>query len=335
MVVRRRPRPGLCHGIVRPDGYGRWVEHTPQDPREVEWLFEHDRGTETIDTLLGKIDKYTRLMTEYPRIGLPVLGSSGHSRGVVVVCTEVDESVASIGGADDPPHRPGGVVPGCPQTVGVGSGHDHVSAPGAGCAAVEAPVKVGLPDGVGHLDEPIHQRLPPTGWPCRTPAVIGHRRPNAARYECHRRFRLGDRAGQGRQHSQRQGQRHSRGRASGCGAVPCGRRCTTLRRSRRWPRSSPRCARTRWCSSTPRRDVAPAVRRVYRCPGRALCRLCRADRCPRTRRTRCGRAGVVARDGAGGSDAGRAGVVGRFRRPEHRARRGRARGSAGANLVCG
>lgn len=62
-----------CHGIVRPDGFGRWVEHTPHGPAEVEWLYEHDRGTEKIDTLIGELDKYARLMTEHPRIDYPVL----------------------------------------------------------------------------------------------------------------------------------------------------------------------------------------------------------------------------------------------------------------------
>jgi hypothetical protein len=62
-----------CHGIVRPDGFGRWVEHTPHGPQEVEWLYEHDRGTEKIDTLIGKLDKYARLRTEHPRIDYPVL----------------------------------------------------------------------------------------------------------------------------------------------------------------------------------------------------------------------------------------------------------------------
>jgi hypothetical protein len=68
----RRTAPE-CFGIVQPDGYGRWVEHTPDGLRELRFLYEHDRGTEQIATLLGKLDRYTRLMTERPGIDLPVL----------------------------------------------------------------------------------------------------------------------------------------------------------------------------------------------------------------------------------------------------------------------
>jgi protein involved in plasmid replication-relaxation len=65
---------GECFGIVRPDGYGRWVEDTATGRRREVWfLFEYDRGTEKLDTLLGKIDKYARLMTEHPETDLPVL----------------------------------------------------------------------------------------------------------------------------------------------------------------------------------------------------------------------------------------------------------------------
>lgn len=51
-----------CEGIVRPDGYGEWVAHThpapSTAPRVVGFFYEHDRGTENLQTLLGKLDRY-------------------------------------------------------------------------------------------------------------------------------------------------------------------------------------------------------------------------------------------------------------------------------------
>lgn len=64
-------------GLVRPDGYGEWTEHTSDsdpapdgaDGRAVgvaRFFLEHDTGTETIGTLLGKIGKYGALATARP-----------------------------------------------------------------------------------------------------------------------------------------------------------------------------------------------------------------------------------------------------------------------------
>jgi hypothetical protein len=44
-------------GLLRPDGYGEWTEHGDT----LGFFAEHDRGTETVGTLLGKIDKYAEL----------------------------------------------------------------------------------------------------------------------------------------------------------------------------------------------------------------------------------------------------------------------------------
>lgn len=43
--------------IVRPDGYGRWRDHN----REVDFLLEYDRGTETLARLVDKLDGYADL----------------------------------------------------------------------------------------------------------------------------------------------------------------------------------------------------------------------------------------------------------------------------------
>jgi hypothetical protein len=65
-----------CYGIIRPDGYGHWIEPTPHHQhsrREVRFFYEHDRGTEPLTTILAKIDKYAALTAAHPRITLPVL----------------------------------------------------------------------------------------------------------------------------------------------------------------------------------------------------------------------------------------------------------------------
>ncbi len=50
-----------CHTrwgrIVRPDGYGRWRDHG----REVDFFFEYDLGTETLDRLGAKLSSYRDL----------------------------------------------------------------------------------------------------------------------------------------------------------------------------------------------------------------------------------------------------------------------------------
>jgi hypothetical protein len=45
-----------CDRIVHPDGYGVWTDTTA--PATVGFFVEHDTGTETLDTLLAKIDRY-------------------------------------------------------------------------------------------------------------------------------------------------------------------------------------------------------------------------------------------------------------------------------------
>ncbi|MBB6379687.1 hypothetical protein BKA01_006962 [Pseudonocardia eucalypti] len=61
-----------CMGVLRPDGYGRWTEPTRDGQCEVQFLYEHDRGTEPLDTLLAKLDKY-RILAERHQVNLPVL----------------------------------------------------------------------------------------------------------------------------------------------------------------------------------------------------------------------------------------------------------------------
>lgn len=46
-----------CAGIVRPDAYGEYTDHD----RTLAFFFEYDTGTETLDTLVEKIGKYTEL----------------------------------------------------------------------------------------------------------------------------------------------------------------------------------------------------------------------------------------------------------------------------------
>jgi hypothetical protein len=61
--------PHLCSwhwgDWLRPDGYGIWHQpaphHTHNGVIEVDFLVEIDRGTETLDRLLGKITSYTQL----------------------------------------------------------------------------------------------------------------------------------------------------------------------------------------------------------------------------------------------------------------------------------
>lgn len=56
-----------CGGIVRPDGYGEYT-----DPHgTIGFFYEHDTGTETLDTLTDKITKYAELARA--GIGKPVL----------------------------------------------------------------------------------------------------------------------------------------------------------------------------------------------------------------------------------------------------------------------
>jgi hypothetical protein len=56
-----------CAGIVRPDGYGDYTD--PQG--EIGFFYEHDTGTETLDTLTEKITKYSTLARA--GVGNPVL----------------------------------------------------------------------------------------------------------------------------------------------------------------------------------------------------------------------------------------------------------------------
>jgi hypothetical protein len=62
-----------CEGIVRPDSYGEWVtrpHRAPSStapsgaPRVVGFFYEHDRGSESLQTLLGKLDRYAALARE-------------------------------------------------------------------------------------------------------------------------------------------------------------------------------------------------------------------------------------------------------------------------------
>ncbi|GAA5168954.1 hypothetical protein GCM10023321_63770 [Pseudonocardia eucalypti] len=51
-----------CGHLLRPDGYLEWAHHQPNaKPAIVGCFYEHDRGTEVLDTLLDKIDAYARL----------------------------------------------------------------------------------------------------------------------------------------------------------------------------------------------------------------------------------------------------------------------------------
>lgn len=61
-----------CVGIVRPDGIGQWIEHTPDATRTVGFLYEHDTGSEPLRVLLDKISKYCEL------------GAAGNVRPVLV-----------------------------------------------------------------------------------------------------------------------------------------------------------------------------------------------------------------------------------------------------------
>lgn len=61
-----------CYGMVRPDSYAEWAEHTHLSPRVVGFFYEHDRATETLQTVLGKLDRYATLIREQ-RIRRPVL----------------------------------------------------------------------------------------------------------------------------------------------------------------------------------------------------------------------------------------------------------------------
>jgi hypothetical protein len=63
---------GECGGIVRPDGYGEWTQHPHTHPDTgqhghagapvvVKFFYEHDTGTETLNTMLAKLDRYEQL----------------------------------------------------------------------------------------------------------------------------------------------------------------------------------------------------------------------------------------------------------------------------------
>lgn len=46
-----------CAGIVRPDAYGKYTDHD----HTLSFFYEHDTGTETIETLVEKVGKYAEL----------------------------------------------------------------------------------------------------------------------------------------------------------------------------------------------------------------------------------------------------------------------------------
>lgn len=52
-----------CGHLIRPDGYLEWACHATSSstPAKVGCFYEHDRGTEVLETLLGKIDAYARV----------------------------------------------------------------------------------------------------------------------------------------------------------------------------------------------------------------------------------------------------------------------------------
>lgn len=50
-----------CIGLVRPDGYGEWAEHTATGTRRLGFFYEYDTGSERLSTLVGKIDRYAQL----------------------------------------------------------------------------------------------------------------------------------------------------------------------------------------------------------------------------------------------------------------------------------
>lgn len=55
-----------AHGDhVRPDAYGAWTRHSP-DHRTVTFLLEHDTGTEPLDRLTAKLDRYRELLHQLP-----------------------------------------------------------------------------------------------------------------------------------------------------------------------------------------------------------------------------------------------------------------------------
>jgi hypothetical protein len=47
-----------CGGWVRPDGYAIYRELGPHGQRTIGFFYEHDRATEELETLLGKLDRY-------------------------------------------------------------------------------------------------------------------------------------------------------------------------------------------------------------------------------------------------------------------------------------
>jgi hypothetical protein len=50
---------------VRPDAYGTWTRHNPT-PTAVPFLLEHDTGTEPLDRLTAKLDRYRELLHQLP-----------------------------------------------------------------------------------------------------------------------------------------------------------------------------------------------------------------------------------------------------------------------------
>jgi protein involved in plasmid replication-relaxation len=61
-----------CDRIVWPDSYGAWLDRTHLVPRTVAFFYEHDRGTENLETVLGKLDRYDALIRRH-KIRRPVL----------------------------------------------------------------------------------------------------------------------------------------------------------------------------------------------------------------------------------------------------------------------
>jgi hypothetical protein len=51
-----------CGNLVRPDGFGEWTTTTPAGLSvSVKFFYEHDTGTETLDRLVDKLDRYEQL----------------------------------------------------------------------------------------------------------------------------------------------------------------------------------------------------------------------------------------------------------------------------------
>jgi len=87
--------------VVRPDGYGVWVEHG----RRLPFLLEYDRGTETLERLAGKLEGYTTLAQAagHPTLVLfsfPTPQREAHARhGLAHPIVPVATSARSEGGS--------------------------------------------------------------------------------------------------------------------------------------------------------------------------------------------------------------------------------------------